>query len=84
MKRTYISKKGYFYPVCNHSELASHSQKTINSVINVLKSSKEAKVRGEDRTLFSRWAKDTKGLLLFIEKNNEGEVINMFAVDTTK
>lgn len=84
MKGIYISKNGYFYSIYNHSGLASHSQKTINNVINILKSSKEAKVRGEDRTLFSRWAKDREGLLLFIEKNNEGEVINRFAIDLTK
>lgn len=80
----YISKNGYSYPMYNLSDLASHTQKTINSVVNVLKSYKEAKVRGEDRTLFSRWAKDTEGLLLFIERNSEGKVTYRFAVDLTK
>ena len=83
MEKTYISKKGYFYPVYGHSGLGSQSQKIVSSVIDVLKSSKGAKVKREGRTLFSRWAEDTE-LLLFIEKNNEGEVVDRFAIDLTK
>lgn len=84
MKGTYITKKhGYSYPIYGHSELAAKSQRLINGVINVLKTSKQAKVVTTDRTLFSTWDENREGLLLFIEKNSDGNIIRRFAIDLT-
>lgn len=85
MKGIYITKKhGYLYPMYEHSELATESQRLINGVINVLKTSKQAKVVTIDKTLLSKWDKNRKGLLLFIEKDNNGNIIRRFAVDMTE
>lgn len=85
MKGFYITKKhGYLYPIYGHSELATESQRLINGVINVLKTSKQAKVVPTDRTLLSKWDENRKRLLLFIEKDSNGNIIKRFAVDMTE
>lgn len=82
MKGIYITKKhGYSYPMYRHSELATESQRLINDVINVLKTSKQAKVVTTDRTLFSVWDENREELLLFIEKDSNGNIIKRFAID---
>lgn len=84
MKGICITKKhGYLYPMRGYSELATESQRLINGVINVLKTSKQAKVVTIDRTLFSKWDENREGLLLFIEKNSDGNIIRRFAIDLT-
>lgn len=85
MKGIYITKKhGHSYPMYGHSELATKSQRLINGIIKVLKTSKQARIVTIDRALFSKWDKNREGLLLFIEKDNNGNIIRRFAVDMTE